>query len=328
MALRIKVLHHDHIDGSAAVRDVWDDLNRLSNKKSRFATHQELRDFFKDVHNDLLGKFEAITELLQNVEALEMLGYAYGRRRAKEGYTYVEAKFAPQYSLREGLTPRVVTHAMCKGLWRAESDFGIRILPHLCIGREAEPEVGESLARIALEYDGRIALDLACTEPGNPPERHLPAYKLTFGSKVMRDCHAGEWLDRREGESPLGYRARLLENVRTAVRVLKCHGVSHAIPLIDDPDLVSEMIDNGVRVAMCPLSNLTLGGITDVRELGIDKLLDTGLILTINPDDDVFLPSMEETIAACERAYDFTEEQRVLLESNPYRGAFAHDVRY
>lgn len=325
MSLNIKGLHHDHIDGSNAVLDVWEELNILAGKPKRFATHDDLRNYFTDVHNDLVGKFGAVTELLQSEEAIELLGHAYGHRRAVEGYTYVEAKFAPQYSLREGLTLKKATAAMCRGLWKAQSKYGIKILPQLCIGREAKPELGIEIAKLALDYDGLVGLDLACVEPGDPPEKHLPAYKLTFGSKVKRDCHAGEWV---EAEPKSNYRARLLKNVHTAVHVLKCDGVGQAIPLIDDMNLVDYMVDNGIRAAMCPLSNLALGCIKKVRDLKIATLLDTGLILTINPDDDLIFPSLNKVIEVCDRAYTFTNEQKVLLESNVFRGAFLEEVRY
>ncbi|MEY4744203.1 MAG: hypothetical protein RL272_148 [Candidatus Parcubacteria bacterium] len=320
----IKGLHHDHIDGSSALADVIEDLYRLAGKEFPFPSLDAWRAFFKDPYEDIVRRFSTVTSVMQTTSALTAAGYAYGRARAREGYGYVEARFAPQYHVFGGLSLAEAAAAMRDGLMTAESQFGIRIMPILCIGREADPETGVEIARIALEYDGEVALDLACDEASHPPEKHLPAFALTFGSRVRRTCHAGEWVARGPEAT---YRARLLENVRTAVRVLKCHGVGHAIPLPDDPDLVREIAAKGVRVEGCPLSNLTCGAIKDVRELRIDELLDRGVLYTLNADDDLFLPTMDRVVEACDAAYGFTAAQKAALEANVFRAAFAADTR-
>jgi adenosine deaminase len=225
----------------------------------------------------------------------------------------MEAKFAPWFHTSGGLTPRAATEHMIRGFRRAERETGIEIIPVLCINREATPEEGIVIARIALDYDGEAMLDLACDEAEHPPEKHLPAYALTFGSNVLRSAHAGEWVTR---EPAATYRARLLENVRTSVRLLRCDDIGHAIPLPDDPELVREVVDKGIRISGCPLSNLSLGLIKDVRELRIAELIDAGVRYTLNADDDLFLPTMDEVIDACEAAYGFTETQCRALEVN------------
>jgi len=320
----IRGLHHDHIDGSRAALDVIEDLNAMSGQKLRYSSHEEWAAFFRDPHHGLVERFAAITGVLQSAEALDLIGYAYGRRRAAEGHRYVEGKFAPQYHTSGGLTMRQATDAMLRGLKRAERECGIRILLQICIGRETDETTGVEIACIALEHEGEIALDLACDEAGHPPEKHFKAYQSTFNSNVKCDCHAGEWVSREPRET---YRRRLLENVRTAVYDLRCHGIGHAIPLPDDPELVSYIVDNGVRVSGCPTSNLYCGLIADVRELRIDELLDRGVIYTLNADDDLFMPQADETARVCDDAYGFTAAQCRQLEENVFRGAFADDVR-
>jgi adenosine deaminase len=326
MKIDIKGLHHDHIDGSRAILDVLDELHVLAGKQSRFPTPNALREFLRNPLDNIVERFAAVTGLMQSREAMELVGYAYGKRRANEGYRYVEGKFAPQYHTSGRLSMKQATAAMIDGLTRAQSEFGIRILPVICIGREADPDTGVEIAKIALDYDGEAAIDLVCDEALHPPEKHLPAYKLTFGSNVRRDCHAGEWVARE----PRRYKERLLKNVRTAVYDLKCHGIGHAIPLASDLDeggeLVKYIVANHIRIAGNPLSNLSLGLIRNVLDLRIDELLDCGVIYTLNQDDDLFLPSMDDVVEHCQMAYRFTLEQRAQLKENVYRGAFAPDI--
>lgn len=324
MNTEIRGLHHDHIDGSAGIADVVVDLYDLAGKEFPFPSLDAWRAFFQDPHEDIVRRFSTVTSVLQTTDALTAAGYAYGRRRAREGYAYVEARFAPQYHVFGGLTIAEAVSSMRDGLMAAEKDFGIRIMPVVCIGREADPETGVAVAKCVLDYGGDVALDLACDEANHPPEKHLPAFALTFGSNVRRTCHAGEWVAKRPDAT---YRARLLENVRTAVRVLRCHGIGHAIPLPDDPELVREVVDKGIRVEGCPLSNLSCGAVGDLRDLRIGELLDRGVLYTLNADDDLFLPAMDRVVAECGRAFGFTEAQKAALAANVFRAAFAADVR-
>ncbi len=243
MKPKIIGLLHDHIDGSAALVCVIEDLYRLAGKKFPFRSLIEWREFFRDPYEDIVRRFSTVTSVMQTAEALRLVGYAYGRHRAQEGYEYVEAKFAPQYHVFGGLSMAEAVAAMYDGLMAAEADHGIRILPMLCIGRETDADTGLVVARIALEYDGEVALDLACDEANHPPEKHQAAFDLTYRTKVKRDCHTGEWV---AGEPVATYRERLLENVRTSVYTLRCDGISHAIPIIDDPELVKYVADNGI----------------------------------------------------------------------------------
>ncbi len=312
MQPKIRTLTHDHVDGSAAMADIIENLYLMAGKPFPFESHSAWLANCRDTHQNIVGKFATVTSVLQSDEALTLAADAYAKKRAQEGYEYVEAKFAPQYHTAGGLTMKEVVAAMCNGLWKAGNLYGVEIVPQVCIGREASPDVGVEIAKIVLEYGGDVVLDLACDEADHPPEKHLPAYKLTFGTNVRRDCHAGEWVSPEPRRS---YRQRLLKNLRTAVYDLKCHGVSHAIPLIDDHRLTKHVINEGIRVSGCPLSNLTLGCIADLADLGLDYLLDMGVIYTFNADDDLFLPNMPQVLEACDARYGFTRAQCAKLES-------------
>lgn len=315
-----KGLHHDHIDGSMAVKDVIGDLYKMAGKPLPFPTEEEWLSFMRDSGQDIVKRFSTVTGVLQTKEALELMGYAYGRRRANEGYLYLEAKFAPQYHVFGGLTMLEAAWAMRRGLRRAVREFGIHIVPVICIGRETDAKIGVEIANIAYSCHlaGPVVLDLVCDEAGHPPEKHLSAYHRTLGTPVRRDCHAGEWV---AAEPVATYTDRMLKNIRTAIMDLRCDGIGHAIPLVKDPDLVNFIVRHHIRVAGCPLSNKVSGWVKDVRELGIRELLKAGVIYTLNADDDLFLPPMSEVIAECDRVYDFTEAECRQLELNVFRGA-------
>jgi len=312
MKPRLHSLTHDHIDGNAALAYDIEDLYRMVKKPFPFPSVDALRAFFKDPHVNIVDKFATVTSVLQSKEALELVIDSYVTERAIEGYSVIESKLAPQYHTAGGLRLKEVVSIMCNALWRAGNHYDVRVVPHVCIGREAPPEVGVEIAKIVMGYNGDVVLDLACDEAGHPPWKHLPAFSSTFGTNVRRECHAGEWVAEHPHDT---YRQRLMQNLRSAIFELRCHGVSHAIPLIDDPELIRVVVDKGIRISGCPLSNLTCGSIKDVRELGIDRLLEAGVQYTLNADDDLFLPPMTEVLDVCDAAYAFTEAQCAKLES-------------
>lgn len=316
MKPNIKGLRHDHVDGSMAVKDVIVELYDMAGMTFPFTTEDEWLAFMRDSKQDIVKRFDTVTSVLQSAEALEFLGYAYGKRRAAEGYIYAEAKFAPQYHVSGGLSMRAVVNAVRRGFARAEHVFGIRIMPVICIGREASMEKGMEIASLALDYDGEVALDLVCDEAGHPPEKYLKAYRLTFGSKVRRHCHAGEWVAPDPIET---HDHRLLANICTAVFELRCESIGHAIPLGRNDGLTRYIAGEGIQVTGCPLSNLASGWINNLRDLEIVKMLDVGVRYTLNADDDLFLPVMDEVITQCDKAYCFTDAECRKLELNAVR---------
>jgi len=311
MLPRIKILTHDHVDGSAALTGVIETLYAIAGKKFPFASVDEWIAYFKDPHAKIVEKFDTVTSVLQSREALQLAADAYVKRRADEGYEYVEAKFAPDYHTRGGLTRSQAARAMCEALWSSASRHGITVLPHLCINREATPDVGIDIAKIALSYDGAVVLDMACDEANFPPERHLAAYALTFDTETMRDCHAAEWTVAEPRDT---YWQRLHANLVYAIKELRCDGIGHAVTLCHDDELIKHVVQERIRISGCPLSNLVCGAIKDVRQLQIGKLLDAGVIYTLNSDDDLFLPPMSDVAQVCDAAYDFTPKQAEWLE--------------
>lgn len=317
-------LLHDHIDGSLAVRDIIHELYRAARQEFPFPSVAAWVDFFQNPQENIIRRFRTVTDVLQTKESLRRLGYAYGVRRSLEGYVYVEAKFAPQYHIYGGLTIAQAAAAMIAGLRQAERDCPIRIMPHLCIGREAPPEIGLQVAMVCLGYAGEVAMDLACDEANHPPEKHQAAFDLTYGTAVKRDCHAGEWVS---PEPRATYRQRLLENGRTAVRLLRADRVSHFIPLADDWDLVREMVDKGIGLAGSPAAYAAARLIGDIRELRIPELLDAGIRYTLNHDDDLFLPPMPQVLAACAAPeVGLGESHWQQLADNVFLDAFAPDA--
>lgn len=326
---------HDHLDGSRAILPVLKDLFEMSGKKYPFQgspaeQHEAVKRVFDDPQVNIVEKFSNTTGVMQSKDTLALAAESYTRERQKSGFRYCEATIAPQYHVFGGLRVQEVVEALIEGIKRGEAACEEKIEVNLIftIGREIDPQDAVRLVEAAAECDRRyvVGIGLACDEAAHPPEKHKPMFarakELNFGTT----CHAGEWARVR----PDYWRDEkaLLKNIRTAVFDLGVDRVGHAIPLAYDPKLVAHMVKYMVAVEGCPGSNLSTKLIPNVAYLRIRELLDTGVLYSLNQDDDLFMPDLAETFTLCDAEYRFTNEEKAKLENNAWLTRFGERRKY
>ena len=64
--------------------------------------------------------------------------------------------------------------------------------------------------------------------------------------------------------------------------------VDHGVAAILDPRLQRRLAREQVPLTMCPLSNLELNVTPDLSRHPLKKLLDAGLVVTVNSDDPAY----------------------------------------
>ncbi len=287
-----KIDLHRHLDGDVAEEDIFL-LARRENIPLPVKTVGELKDYFRQLRGrDLKSLFQKgfglITSVMQTEENLEYVAFREVEHLAQDGIIYAELRFAPQYHTgesayyghaqsgpRQKLSYQSIIRAVSRGLKRGEKEFGVKTKIIVCVGREAEPWVGVKIAQAAIDCisDGVVALDLACDEATYPPERHLPAFELTFDSPLKRTVHAGE------------FGSHLYENIKTAIFKLKADRLGHVISISQHEDLLKIVVEKKIGLELCPLSNMVCGFIKSHDDLQIDNLMERGILVSINTDD-------------------------------------------
>ncbi len=339
-------LLHDHLDGSFALFMVLPELFRLSGKEYPFGKNEwadreaeEIKKLFLDPEVSIPDRFSNTTGVMQSEETLRLAAKAYTMIRARQGFRYCEATIAPQYHTFGGLTEKEVIKALIKGIKAGEkaaekSGYSIEANLVAAIGREISPEEGVRLIKIFAECDRKyvVGVGLACGEPQDPPQKHIPAFDLAKKLGFPITIHAGEWVKDRAPEATDSIkkirhnaetdRGELLQNMLSAIMDLHADRIGHAIPLAYSKDLMQIVKDRGTGIEGCPGSNLALRYIPDASYLKIRELLDQGILYSINPDDDLFLPGFDETIALCDAEYRFTKNDLWKLEMNAWATRF------
>lgn len=225
---------HVHLDGSLRIPTLIE-LAKERNVKLPSYTVEGLRELvFKDTYKNLpeyLEGFLYTTAVMSDAEAIERIAYEFCLDNQAEGVRYVEVRFAPQLSVRTGLSMSDVVNAVDRGLRRAGREFNTR--PEVVSGAEprfvagmilcamryfegtwsegfgrffeampeadrfelystASVEVARAAARLRDEGCLVVGIDLAGQEKGYPAGDHKHAYQIAHEAFLGKTVHAGE----------------------------------------------------------------------------------------------------------------------------------------
>ncbi|GEM_PF-1147154 len=342
-----EVLLHDHLDGSKTLMPVLPRLFGLSGKVYPFGGSsndwEKVKAVFQNPHIDIPKKFSNTTGVMQSWEALALAAESYVCERAKQGYKYCEVTVAPQYyfdlkgfeNFQELLAhdPRYaereiknVVAALIEGIKRGEAQYpNIEVNLLFAVGREVSSEAGVFLVDVAAECDRNyvVGIGLVCNEDRHPPEKHIPMFRRAKERGLKTTAHAGEWVNIHPTKpDPEKDRNRLIENIFVAMMDLEANRVGHAIPIAYSPELIEIAVRFDIGIELCPGSNLTCGLIPDTKYLRIRDLLRAGVLCSINPDDDLFLPDLDETFRLLQAEYKFTEAELRQFNQNAWKTRF------
>ena len=150
-------------------------------------------------------------------------------------------------------------------------------LPQLGASRGSNPEKVESWLAPFLELGVFRTFDLYGDELARPIEAFAPVYRRARAAGLTLKCHVGEW-----GSA---------DDVVRAVERLELDEVQHGIAAADSPSAMRFLAEAGVRLNICPTSNLKLGRVSRIEEHPIRRLYDAGVRVTVNTDDPLMFGS-------------------------------------
>jgi adenosine deaminase len=99
----------------------------------------------------------------------------------------------------------------------------------------------------------------------------VPLYRRAKSAGLRLKAHVGEW--------------GTADDVWQAVELLELDEVQHGIAAASSPAAMGFLVRAGVRLNVCPTSNVMLGRVARIEEHPIRQLLDAGIRVTIGTDD-------------------------------------------
>ncbi|MCK4643887.1 hypothetical protein KAU32_09695 [bacterium] len=262
-------------------KDFFGNVIKYRNEGDRIIDSPEkLMTFQQDMRKyNITDVFLPSINMMQTKEDLFAMAFAHCSYLRSQNIRFAETRFAPQYHTKAGLGIEEIISISLDAFQKAYEQTGVKVGLILSLDRGSDPGYTEDLVREFLKFEGRIlGIDLACEETLNPPEKHLKAFELTFDTEIKRTVHTGEMCTQEEN----------LDNTLTVLKQFRLSGIGHAIPLCKGShkgsDMIEMMIEQDIRLESNPVSNYNFF-IESLDDLHLDRLLDAGVKVTLNPDD-------------------------------------------
>ncbi len=249
--------------------------------------------------------------VLQTEDDFADLMSAYLTRAHADGVRRAEVFFDPQTHTERGIGFDVFMAGFSRAIAEAEEATGISTGLIMCFLRHLSGEEAVATFHEAADYhDQIIGVGLDSSEVGNPPEAFADVFALAKQAGLRRVAHAGE-------EGPPEY-------ISGALDALGAERIDHGVRSEEDPALLARLAAAQIPLTMCPLSNLELCVVDDLADHNLLRLLEQGLVVTINSDDPAYFGGyVGDNYVRTAEALQLTTDQVVLLARNSLTSTFA-----
>lgn len=277
-----------------------------------YRTAEELRAAyaFRDLQS-FLDLYYALMDVLRTEQDFADLADAYLARARQQGVRHAEIFFDPQAHTARGVDIATVVNGLGRALDTARERHGITTRLILCFLRDRPAqEALETLESARPWFGTRItAVGLDSAEVGNPPAKFREVFALARQAGLRCVAHAGE-------EGPPEY-------VHEALDLLGVDRIDHGIRCLEDERLVERLRRDQVPLTVCPFSNVRLRCVDRLEDHPLPRMLEAGLLVTVNSDDPAYFGGyVEDNFRAVAAALRLDREQLRTLAANSFRASF------
>ncbi|MEO6295131.1 MAG: adenosine deaminase [Candidatus Limnocylindria bacterium] len=226
---------------------------------------------------------------------------------AAHGLVYRESFFTPARHLASGQDLGDIVLGLEDGLTAGERETGAKVMLICNMDRAYGGKAGLELVQrlVGLQRRGKaervIGVGMDSTELGIDPAEYADAYRLARASGLRLTAHQGE----NSGPSAIRY----------DVEVLGVERIDHGISILGDPAVAQLLVDRGIPLTVCPLSNVRIANSVErLEDHPWPRMAAAGLRLTLNSDDPAFIQSdLGEEYAELARAFDYGFDAMVAI---------------
>ncbi len=310
-----KVELHLHIEGSLEPELMFE-LARRNNISIPFASVEDVRKAY-DFGNlqDFLDIYYQGMNVLQSEQDYYDLTFAYLEKAASQKVMHTEIFFDPQGHTERGVDFGTVIRGIYRALEEGCRNFGVTSHIIMCFLRHlSENEAFATLEQAKPFREMITGVGLDSSELGHPPSKFSRVFARVREEGFRVTAHAGE-------EGPAEY-------VYEALDILKVDRIDHGNRSLEDKDLVRRIIEENLALTVCPLSNVRLRNIKDIRQHPLRSMLKAGIRATINSDDPAYFGGyMNENMLAVAQGTGMAREELAQLTANAIEASFASEGR-
>jgi adenosine deaminase len=252
-------------------------------------------------------------QVIRTPDDLARLCREFVEDEAAQGVAYTEPMIGLYYFARQfGISPAEVYEIQYEAFRAASAATGVQVGCMFGILRHDSPEDAQEVARFAAERAGQgaVALGIAGDETIGSLAAFRPAFEIAHEAGLLVVPHAGETV------GPASVRAALDE--------LRPHRIAHGVRAVEAPDLLRRLADEQIACDICPTSNVLLGVCPEIALHQLPAMLEAGVPVTLNSDDQLFFGSkVGEEYELVRQTFGLTDEQLAAIARTSARASGA-----
>lgn len=201
---------------------------------------------------------------------------------AAEGVKWLEIQIDPTSYVRIAGTMTDALELVLEVSREASELTGCQVVTIVAANRTRHPFDARALARLAAQYAGGgpgtvVGFGLSNDERRGITKEFGPAFDIARKAGLRLVPHSGELL------GP--------EHIAATLRHLRPHRLGHGVRSAEDPRLLDELVQAGVVLEVCPLSNVSLGVYATNADVPLRTLLAAGAKVALGADDPLLFGS-------------------------------------
>lgn len=277
-----------------------------------YRTPEEVRASYRfDDLSSFLASYYAGMEVLRTEPDFYDLARTYFERVAAQNLAYVEIFFDPQAHTARGVPFDVVVRGLRRAQQDAQNRLGIRSALIMCFLRDFQAEFAMATLLESLPYREWITgVGLDSDERGNPPNKFAAVFARARAEGYRLTMHCD--VDQEAS----------IEHIRQALHEIGVERIDHGTNVLEDETLVAELIERGIGLTSCPISNRWVSDGTKADE--ITELLRRGVKMTVSSDDPAYFGGyVQENLQVLAAEAALTEQELITLQRNAIDIAWA-----
>jgi adenosine deaminase len=300
---------HLHIEGSLEPEMLFE----LAQRNHIHLKYKSVEELKKAYHFSNLQEFLDIyyegANVLREEQDFYDLTWAYLKKITEQGVVHTEIFFDPQTHTDRGILFATVINGINRALQDGREKLGISSRLIMCFLRHLDEAAAFKTLNEALDYkDLIVAVGLDSSEKGNPPSKFERVFAKAREEGFLTVAHAGE-------EGPAEY-------VDEALKLLKVFRIDHGNASINDDKVAEVLVKKQIPLTVCPLSNLSLRVVDDLKKHPLKKLMERGLLVTVNSDDPAYFGGyINENFLAVAEGLNLNESDLCRLAENSVKAS-------
>ena len=305
---------HLHIEGTLEPELLFKLAGR-NHIPLKYQSVNELKQAYRFSNlQDFLDIYYEGANVLREEQDFYDLTWAYLLKCKEQNVVHTEIFFDPQTHTDRGILFATVINGINHALQDGSEKLGITSKIIMSFLRHLDETSAFKTLELALDYkDLIVGVGLDSSEKGNPPSKFERVFAKAREEGFLTVAHAGE-------EGPVEY-------VRQAVDLLKIVRIDHGNASINDEQLADELVKKQIPLTVCPLSNLALKVVNDLKTHPLKKLMDRGLLVTVNSDDPAYFGGyVNENYLAIAEALNLTNADLCQLTKNSFKASLLSEA--